>query len=166
MIQETGFPFHNLTKIEMRTIFDQSTRDELIKRINTLTETSQAQWGKMNAYQMLRHCSLWEEMILRNKKYHRAFVGLFLGKMFLRNELKDDSPMRRNNPTIPALRIKETKGNMDSEKRKWVSLINEYADYSYPDNSFVHPFFGKMTKEQIGYHAYKHTDHHLRQFDC
>jgi len=44
-------------------------------------------------------------------------------------------------------------------------LINEYSAYSFPDYSFVHPFFGKMTKEQIGYHAYKHIDHHLRQFN-
>jgi len=29
----------------------------------------------------------------------------------------------------------------------------------------MHPFFGKMTKEQVGYLAYKHTDHHLWQFN-
>jgi hypothetical protein len=105
-------------------------------------------------------------MILRNKKYKRVFIGLFLGKFFLKKEMRDDSPMRQNNPTIPELKIKETNGDIESEKRKWISLINEYSVYSFPDYSFVHPFFGKMTKEQIGYHAYKHTDHHLRQFNC
>jgi hypothetical protein len=148
----------------MKTIFDKTTRDELISRINTLTENSTAQWGKMNIYQMLKHCTLWEEMVLSNKKYKRAFMGVLLGKMLLKNELKD-RPMRQNNPTIPELIIRETDGNFRLDKEKWISLINEYANYSYPDNSFVHPFFGKMTKEQIGYHAYKHTDHHLRQFN-
>lgn len=149
----------------MKTIFDRSIRDELINRINTLDKNSKAQWGKMNVYQMLRHCALWDEMILRNKKYKRQFIGLLLGKMLLRNELKD-VPMRRNNPTIPELKIKEINGDLEAEKSKWISLINEYSHYSFSDYSFVHPFFGKMTKQQIGYHAYKHTDHHLRQFNC
>ncbi len=150
----------------MKTIFDKSTRDELINRINALNENSTAKWGKMNVYQMLKHCTLWQEMILRNKKYKRAFIGLCLGKMFLKNEVKDDRPMRQNNPTIPQLKISETNGDIKSEKTKLVSLMNEYSHYSFPDFSFVHPFFGKMTKEQIGYHAYKHMDHHLRQFNC
>ncbi len=140
----------------METIFQKLTRDKLIGRINALNENSTAQWGKMNVYQMLRHCTLWDEMILRNKKYKRALIGLFLGKIFLKKELRDDSPMWQNNPTIPELKIKEMNGDIGSEKRKWISLINEYSGYSFPDYSFVHPFFGKMTKEQIGYHAYKH----------
>jgi hypothetical protein len=72
--------------------------------------------------------------------------------------------MRQNNPTIPPLIIKETQGDVAMEKEKWLALIKEYAKYALPDNSFVHPFFGKMTREQIGLHAYKHSDHHLRQF--
>jgi hypothetical protein len=149
----------------MKTIFDKPTRDELINRINSLNKNSKAQWGKMNVCQMIKHCTLWEEMVLHNKKYKRAFVGLLLGKMLLKNELKDDRPMRKNNPTIPALVISETDGDIESLKKKWLSLMDEYSNYSFPDNSFVHPFFGKMTKEQIGLHAYKHTDHHLRQFN-
>ena len=150
----------------MKTIFDKSTRGELINRINALNENSTAKWGKMNVYQMLKHCTLWQEMILQNKKYKRAFIGLFLGKMLLKNEVKDDRPMKQNNPTIPELKISETNGDIESEKIKLISLMNEYSQYSFPDFSFVHPFFGKMTKEQIGYHAYKHIDHHLRQFNC
>jgi hypothetical protein len=149
----------------MKTIFDKSTRDELTKRINTLSEKNVAQWGKMNIYQMIKHCTLWEEMILRNKKYKRAFVGLLLGRILLKNELKDDRPMRQNNPTIPALIITETEGDVALLKKKWLALMDEYSNYALPDNSFVHPFFGKMTRAQIGCHAYKHTDHHLRQFN-
>jgi hypothetical protein len=149
----------------MKTIFDQSTRSELIKRIDRLNAKSTNQWGKMSVNQMLRHCILWDEMILNNKKYKRVFIGLLLGKVFLNKELKDEGPMRQNNPTIPELVIREINSDVESEKMKWISLINRYADYSLPDYSFTHPFFGKMTKEQIGFHAYKHTDHHLRQFN-
>ena len=146
----------------MKTIFDKTTRDELINRINTLNENNTAQWGKMTIYQMIKHCALWEEMALSKKKYKRAFIGRLFGKMALKGLIKDDRPLARNAPTIPELKIKEKKGNVASERTKWIALIQEYAHFSNPD--FVHPFFGKVTKEQIGYLAYKHADHHLRQF--
>ncbi|PSL50341.1 uncharacterized protein DUF1569 [Chitinophaga niastensis] len=147
----------------MKTVFDKTTRDELINRINMLNENSTAQWGKMNLYQMVKHCRLWEEMILGKKKYKRIFMGRLLGRMALKSSTKDEKPMMHNAITIPELRIKET-GDFSSERKKWIALIEEHEHFSNPD--FVHPFFGKMTKEQIGYHAYKHTDHHLRQFNC
>jgi hypothetical protein len=146
----------------MKSVFDQSTRDELINRINTLNESSTPQWGKMNITQMLKHCTLCEEMYLGKKKYKRAFIGRLFGKIGLKNLLKDESPLQRNSPTKSEFKIIETGGDVSSEKKKWISLIEEYAHY--PDNDFIHWFFGKMTKEQVGHFVYKHTDHHLRQF--
>ena len=145
----------------MKTIFDKSTRDELIKRINSLTNKSSAQWGKMNVYQMIKHCTSWEEMIQENKPFKQAFVGRIFGKIALKSVLKDEAPLRKNTPTIPEL-VMSGDGDVEEEKQKWVSRINNYANYSTP--YFLHPFFGKMTKEQIGFMVYKHGDHHLRQF--
>lgn len=147
----------------MKTIFDDSARAELIARINSINQNSIAKWGKMNVHQMLNHCNLWDEMILQNKKYKRQFIGLVLGKLLLKNELKD-RPMRQNNPTIPELIVKEASGDFEAEKQKWISSIGQYANYSSPPEGYIHPFFGKMTKEQVGLHSYKHADHHLRQF--
>ena len=146
----------------MKTVFDQATRDQLISRINMLSEESTAQWGRMNIYQMVKHCRMWEEMILGRKQYKQAFFGRLFGKMALKTVLRDESPLRRNTPTLPELRITEN-GVVASEKMKWIALVEKYAHF--PDGDFVHPFFGRMTKEQIGYLAYKHTDHHLRQFN-
>lgn len=146
----------------MKTTFDKGTRDELIGRINTLNENSTAQWGKMNVYQMLKHCALWEEMVLGKKKYKRMFIGRLFGKMALRNIIKDEKPLARNTPTIPEFIVREN-GDVASQKSKWIALLGEHEHF--PEFDFVHPFFGKMTKEQIGYMAYKHADHHLRQFN-
>jgi len=51
--------------------------------------------------------------------------------------------------------------NLKKTALKWIGLLSESENYSNP--KFVHDFFGKMTKEQIGILVYKHTDHHLRQ---
>ena len=148
----------------MKTIFDSTTRGSLITRINTLNENSVAQWGKMNLYQMLKHCTSWEEWVLgiNNPTYKQAFIGILFGKMALKNITKDDSPLRRNIPSSTEFIVNEKNGDIELTKKKWITLIEDYTQFSNPN--FVHDFFGKMTKEQIGILAYKHTDHHLRQF--
>jgi hypothetical protein len=110
---------------------------------------------------MLKHCTLWEEMMQGKTKYKRAFIGRIFGKMALKNVLKDDSPLRKSTPTIPEFIITDN-GNVEAQKAEWVSRIEQYTHFSNPD--FVHPFFGKMTESQIGLLVYKHIDHHLRQF--
>lgn len=146
----------------MKSVFDKATRDELICRIDLLNQNSIAQWGKMNIYQMLKHCVLCEEMYLGKVTYKRAFIGRIFGKIGLKNLLKDETPLKRNSPTSPAFKIMETAGDIAFQKEKWISLMKEYAHFS--NDHFVHWFFGKMTEEQVGYFVYKHTDHHLRQF--
>ena len=146
----------------MKTIFDTPTRVELINRISLLNENSRSQWGKMTAYQMLKHCRLWDEMAVGKKQYKQVFMGRVFGKMALRNLLKNDKPLSHNTPTIPDLRIIDT-GDIEAEKNKWIAMMEGYANFS--NDNLIHPFFGKMNREQTGCLAYKHTDHHLRQFN-
>ena len=89
---------------------------------------------------------------------------LTIGKLLLKSEIKDDRKMVQNTPTVSELKVKELNFDFEVEKQKWILLIKESIYASTAD--FVHPFFGKMTKEQIGIHHYKHIDHHLRQFNC
>lgn len=147
----------------MKTIFDLTTRKELVSRINTLNENSKAEWGKMNIYQMLKHCTLWENMMSGKKKFKRVFAGRLFGRLALKSILKDETPLRQSTPTIAELTVKQTDGDIEAEKKKWISTVEDYEYFS--NFNLIHPFFGKLTKEQIGYLVYKHTDHHLRQFN-
>jgi hypothetical protein len=150
----------------MKTIFDDAVRVELIQRINSLHESCTAQWGKMNVYQMARHCTLWDEWVhgRNNPTYTRSLLGRIFGRWALRSSVKDDTPMQRNIPTSSDLVIREKSGNLTLQKKQWTDLVAAYAHYSNP--AFIHDFFGKMTPEEIGIFAYKHADHHLRQFNC
>lgn len=146
----------------MKTIFDKATREQLIHRIGNVTENGKNEWGKMNVYQMLAHCIKWDEMTLSKKKYKQTLLGKLFGKMALKEFVRDESPFRKNVPTVPGFRIKETSGDVEKLKSEWINLVKEYGQFE--DSNLIHPFFGRMTKEQIGILAYKHTDHHLRQF--
>ena len=113
---------------------------------------------------MVKHNTYWNGWILGkdNHTYKQAFIGKIFGKLALIKMIKDEKPLDKNIPTSAQFKVKEIAGNIENEKENWISLLNEYENYSNPD--FIHDFFGKMTKEQVGYLVYKHTDHHLRQF--
>jgi hypothetical protein len=146
----------------VKTVFDSSTREELSARINSLHEHCHAQWGKMNVYQMLKHCTQWNDMMLGKMNVKRMFLGRLFGKSALKNVLKDDKPLGKNSPSAPELIIKEKTGDMVFQKAEWIKGIREYEHFD--KSNFEHPFFGLMTKEQVGQFVYKHHDHHLRQF--
>jgi hypothetical protein len=92
----------------------------------------------------------------------RVFIGRLLGKMVLKKVLNDDRPFGKNSPTSPVLKTIDENGNVEQQKGEWINRIEQYANYNNPN--FVHPFFGPMSKEQIGYFTNKLADHHSRQF--
>lgn len=144
----------------MKTLFDQTSRNELIDRIQALDERGQPKWGRMTVSQMLRHCILWEEMALGKQVYKQSFLGRLFGKIALKRMLSDE-PMKPNLPTVHGFSI-NGEGNPAAEKTKLIGLIEEHATCS--GTGFIHPFFGQLSTEQGGLIAYKHLDHHLRQF--
>jgi len=147
----------------METVYDEACREELIRRVRMLNEDSRSRWGKMTVFQMVKHCTLWENWVLNSKENKRVFAGRLFGKMALKALLKEGAPLRRNSPSLPEL-IVTGSGNVALQKEKWIALIEEHGQRFNPE--FVHSFFGKMTREETGVMAYKHTDHHLRQFGC
>src|ERR1700749_2094875 len=106
----------------MKSIFDESTRQKIISRVNSLNADSKAQWGKMNVYQMAKHCTIADEMFLGKTKYKRVFMGRIFGKMGLKNMLKDDAPMMKNAPTSSLFKVTEN-GDVEGEKKKWVNAL-------------------------------------------
>lgn len=147
----------------MKTIFDEALRRDMVLRIGQLTGSDTAVWGKMNVSQMVRHCVLWQEWVQQNQRLKRVFLGRLLGRTMLKKEMESDV-MRKNHPSSVELIVTDTDIDLSRERQMLIGLVQEYGTYVYPTGGFVHPFFGKMTKEQVGSFAYKHLNHHLRQF--
>lgn len=148
----------------MKTIFDRTTTEQLITRAKNINNNSKPQWGKMNAYQMLVHCNKNMELLQSKRTYPRLFMGRIFGKLALKSTLKNDKPMSKNSPTHPDLVIKK-QGNVEDIRAQFINNLTDYLNRKPSDyKHFIHPFFGKMTIEQVGQWEYKHIDHHLRQF--
>lgn len=147
----------------MKSVFDAAVREELVTRIHSLTKANNAQWGKMNVSQMVKHCVLCDEMFFGKIKIKRVFIGRLIGPVFLKKVLKDETGFGRNSPTSPLLKTNDQLCDINQHKKEWINSIEQFGSYDH--RNFIHPFFGPMTKEQVGLFAYKHADHHLRQFN-
>lgn len=114
---------------------------------------------------MLKHCTTWDDWVQGNTtlQYKQSLLGKVFGRMALKGTVNNDRPLKKNMPAGD-LRVFETYGDVELQKENWVERISSYQNYSNPD--FIHDFFGRMTESEIGILAYKHADHHLRQFGC
>lgn len=148
----------------MKTIFNPATAESIITRIQSVNNDAKSQWGKMDAFKMMEHCIKNTEILQGQKQYPRLFIGRIFGKLALRSTLKNDKPMSKNSPTHPELVIKKT-GHVNDVKSKLIESVGAYLNKKPGDyRKFVHPFFGKMSYDEVGQWEYKHLDHHLRQF--
>ena len=147
----------------MNSIFEPTTKSEILRRIDSLTPQSQALWGKMSVSQMLKHCSEGAGLATGALRAKRSFIGRTIGPFF-KSLTVNEKPFSKNSPTLPQLVIT---GDPDFEKeRAHLRRVVEELSDGGPSKTGVqpHPFFGKLEPEAWGTLSYKHLDHHLRQF--
>jgi hypothetical protein len=147
----------------MNNIFEQYYSNEITSRIKQLSPDSQAKWGKMNAAQMLAHCSSFQEIAMGNSSSSRSLLGILIGK-FVKPMFYNDKPLPQNMSTIPTIMIVD-KREFDTEKDILIEkIIMIQSNGPSKCTKKPHPFFGRLSPEEWGKGIYKHLDHHLKQF--
>ena len=147
----------------MKSLYDQTTLQEVISRIEKLTPQTKALWGKMNSAQMLAH-SIEPLKISTGKIIEpRLFIGRILAPFFKKGYY-NDKPWPKNSPTAPNFIMADEK-DFEKEKANLIAIITEFSKGGEAKCSkHPNPFYGKLTPEQQGLGQYKHLDHHLQQF--
>jgi hypothetical protein len=142
----------------MNNLYDGHVKAEVMVRINSLRRDSERQWGTMDVAQMLAHCAAQLQFALgenTSKLQYNAPI-----RWMIRQTIGFRIPWPKNLPTAPEMTITDPR-DLDIEKAKLIDTINRFYEMHvwHP-----HPIFGEMTKMEWGLIAYKHLDHHLRQF--
>jgi hypothetical protein len=147
----------------MKNLFEPAALDQLEDRLKQLTPESERQWGKMNAPRMLAHCAIWMEMASGQTFPPRNWIGYIFGPLAKRSVLNDE-PIRRNMPSDKNFIVSEER-DFASERERLKASIERFATGG-PEKCTKHPhsFFGPMTPYEWATLAYKHLDHHFRQF--
>ena len=146
-----------------KNLLNESAADQIIERVKKLQPTSKALWGTMNATEMLLHANLCNEEVFHDvvpnkkttlKQFLLRVLALYIAPNFKKN-VKGDVK-------------KETVGKIDpakfeEQKARFIKLINRYPNHKAPI-TLPHIAFGNISTKEWGIAAYKHMDHHLRQF--
>lgn len=146
----------------MRSMFDDSVRREVLDRLRSLRPDSQARWGKMNAPQVVVHLSdqmrhtLGDATAKPQPGWLRIPLFRYLAIYWM---------------PWPKGRIKGPPEAFVSKPAAWnddvaaLELLVERLGKRNPDGAWPeHAMFGPMTGRDWAVCAYKHFDHHLRQF--
>ena len=148
----------------MKDIFDQNVANELISRIEKLTPTTQAQWGKMNVAQMLAHCNVTYDMIYTEKYPKATGFKKFILKALVKGIVVNEKPYKKSSQTAPAFLITDAR-DFVAEKSKLMSNIDRMAkDGRTSFEGKESNSFGALTAQEWNNMCYKHIDHHLTQF--
>ena len=147
----------------MHSLFDLANRQSVLERLSQLQSGAARQWGKMDAAQMLAHCSIALEMATGDRPRKQKLIGKLLGP-FVRSSLLGEKPFSKNSPTDPTFIVKGEK-DFAAERQRLTGLVNKFCELGPEKASVhVHSFLGGLKGEEWGVMMYKHLDHHLRQF--
>ena len=147
----------------MKTIFDETTFDELVIRLEALTPEDNREWGKMSPAQAMEHCARAVIMASGKKPVQQAFLGKMIGWIFKKGFL-GEKPFPQNSPTGPDFIVKD-EPDFDSTRTKLMAEMTEFYKLGEAKtDGNIHGFFGRLNGKQWGETQYKHLDHHFRQF--
>ncbi|MEO8774342.1 MAG: DUF1569 domain-containing protein [Gelidibacter sp.] len=148
----------------MRTLFDQKAHQEILIRLENLTENSRPTWGEMDVAQMVKHCQM--PLMVANGEMELSEKIGYLKKMVFRlykPVMYNDKPWPESLKTPKEFRVID-EHNLEIERNQLKITINEFHNKAINMHWPKHPFFGHFNTDQWGRMQYKHLDHHLRQF--
>ena len=152
----------------MKSIFISEDLESILARIEKLEPESEHLWGIMNVHQAVCHCSDAIRMDLGEllvPDVSNFFSRTFIKWLAMRSErIPKGSPTGRELDQVKGGGTAPTTFEQDRAGLK--KLIEEFGSKPIDFKFAAHPFFGKLTRKQLGEHSYKHLDHHLRQFGC
>ena len=149
----------------MKNLFDRNQANEMIARIDNLTNETQPNWGKMNVAQMLAHSCVAYQMVYEEENYPKA-TGFkrFMLKLFLKNLVCNEKPYKKNSRTAPHFLITDER-IFETEKSKLIGFINKTQELgaSHFEGKESNSF-GALNSTEWNNSFSKHLDHHLTQF--
>jgi hypothetical protein len=145
----------------MKTLWDAPARQELRDRITRLTPATARRWGRMSAPQMVAH--LVESMRMAIGEIAVPSKNLPIRFTPIKQLIIYCLPFPKGAPTAPLL-VSRAPGDWPSECTTLLTLVDRFAERDRAGRWPDHPAFGKLTGRDWGVLAYRHIDHHLRQF--
>ncbi len=139
------------------------TAATIIERVKHLRPGTTALWGRMTAPEMLLHANLCNREVFEPikpvkpttlRQWLLRIIALYISPHFKKGVMGDAK--------------KDTHGtnaqiDFEEERNVFIELVGRYPALK-GEITVPHMAFGNLSTRQWGIAAYKHMDHHLRQF--
>lgn len=150
-----------------RNIFDEQARNEILARIQKLTDESRGRWGKLTVQQMVRHLTEGVRMAFDEIKIpdQSSFFSRTVTKWLFLSNIKPpgrELGIIKTFPEIDIVDLKVQVADLDKEVKAYNSVLQRFVNTE--NLSVKHPLFGKMNRDDWGLLTYAHADYHLTQF--
>lgn len=149
----------------MKDLFQETSYQEAISRIEKLSPSSERLWGKMNVAQMLAHCAAALEVANGDMTLKRSFIGYLLGGLMKKKYIYS-TEYKKNDPTDPSFVVANDRDFLQEKKRLLQNLERFHRSGETGIGEKMHSFFGKMTAQEWSLLMYNHLNHHLKQFNA
>lgn len=147
----------------MKNVVIEDGLNNILTRLENLSEDSIPEWGIMNAAQMLSHCTVSVKLALNEiePEYNEKYLAI--GKM-VKDKLFETDVFTKSVPTTNEF----LNTDRDDFERNKIIFIEYLKRFNGTDINFEgtgsHPYFGKLDMNEWGMLIYKHTNHHFVQF--
>lgn len=146
----------------MRSMLVAGQRDAILHRLAALRPDARPRWGRMSPSTMVCHLIESTRMALGELEVRPKRVRAF--QTFpLKHLLLYVVPFPKGAPTAPEL-LAGRPGEIESDRARLADLLTRLGTGPSEGSGPVHPLFGPLSRREWGVLAYKHTDHHFRQF--
>ena len=145
----------------MPTLFDPSARAQIVSRLSRLAPDRQPLWGRMNAGQVQTHLadqlrSGLGDLACRSRGGPFRFFPLRELIIYL-------LPWPKGVPTAPEL-LSTSPAEFAGDQKVLAELVERFGTRKDGEPWGEHPAFGRISRRAWGVLAWRHLDHHLRQF--
>ena len=145
----------------MKTLLHREALDEIEQRLTRLAADATARWGRLSAPQMVCHLADSMKMALGDLPVARKSLPIRYPP--LKQFIIYLAPFPKGAPTAPELLARAPR-DWSSDVAELRALVGRFAargeDATWPE----HPAFGRLSGRAWGVLAYRHLDHHLKQF--
>lgn len=140
---------------------DDGVHAEIVKRVGEVSPQSERQWGVMEHASLLPH--LVDGMRLALKGTETRARGIFATPL-MRHLVIHNMKWPRGKVKAPAGAFQREAKAWDEDRAELLELIETYLATPSDQLGNAHPIFGPMRARDWDVFAYRHLDHHLRQF--
>jgi hypothetical protein len=146
----------------MPTLWRPDARARLCARLAALRPDAPSRWGKMNSPQMLAHVN--DALRMATGELPVAPRKLLVRFPPLKQLMIYVVPFPKGVPTARELLARIDQAQFAQEAAAFPGELEKFASRPADARLPAHPAFGPLTRRAWGVLAYRHVDHHFRQF--